>query len=76
YELLPEKFTLSELRRIYEIITEKTFDRRNFQRKVLSTGILIQLDETKTTSTYNPALLYSFDKGKKESMDYSLFYKT
>jgi hypothetical protein len=73
YELLPEKFTLSELRRIYEIITEKTLDRRNFQRKVLSTGVLIQLNETQTTSTYNPALLYSFDKEKKDSTDYSTF---
>ena len=73
YELLPEKFTLSELRRIYEIITERTFDRRNFQRKVLSTGALIQLDETKTASTYNPAVLYSFDKGKRDSIDYSTF---
>lgn len=74
YELLPEKFTLSELRRIYEIIMEKTFDRRNFQRKVLSTGALIQLDETKTTSTYNPAVLYSFNKGKKDAIDYITFF--
>jgi ADP-ribose pyrophosphatase YjhB (NUDIX family) len=73
YELLPEKFTLSELRKIYEIITEKTLDRRNFQRKVLSTGVLKQLDETKTANTYNPASLYSFEEGKKDSIDYDFF---
>ena len=70
YELLPEKFTLSELRKIYEIITEKTFDRRNFQRKVLATGGLQQLDETKNTSAYNPAFLYSFASEKKDSINF------
>jgi hypothetical protein len=73
YELLPEKFVLSELRRIYEIITGKTLDRRNFQRKVLSSGMLIQLDETRTTNTYNPAVLYSFNEEKKDLIDYSIF---
>lgn len=71
YELLPEKFTLSELRKIYEIITERTYDRRNFQRKILATGALVQLDETKTTSTYNPAILYSFASDKKDSINLS-----
>jgi len=74
YELLPEKFTLSELRKIYEIITEKTYDRRNFQRKILATGALVQLDETKTTSTYNPAILYSFTSGKKDSINFSTLF--
>lgn len=72
YELLPEKFTISELRKIYEIITEKTYDRRNFQRKVLATGAVVQLDETKTAGTYNPAALYSFHKDKKDAVDYTL----
>lgn len=66
YELLPEKFTMSELRKIYEVILGKTLDRRNFQKKILSTGILIQLDETGNSSPYNPPILYSFDKDKKD----------
>lgn len=66
YELLPEKFTMSELRKIYEIILEKTFDRRNFQRKVLSEGNVIQLKEKKSTRTYNPPSLFSFDLSKKD----------
>lgn len=74
YELLPEKFTLSELRKIYEIILGKTYDRRNFQRKVLSTGLVKQLNETKSTSTYNPAALYSFDENKKDMIDFTIFY--
>ncbi len=61
YELLPEKFTMFELRRIYEIILDRTFDRRNFQRKVLMNGNIIQLDERKNSKAYNPPILYSFD---------------
>ncbi|NDV70148.1 NUDIX domain-containing protein [Dysgonomonas sp. 25] len=60
YELLPEKFTMTELRKIYEIIMEKEFDRRNFQRKILSEGSVVQLDETVSGKTYNPPILYSF----------------
>lgn len=72
-QLLPEKFTLSELRKIYEIILDKTFDRRNFQRKVLASGLITQLDETKTTSAYNPAALYSFKEIEKNQIDYGTF---
>lgn len=72
YKLLPEKFTLSEFRRIYEIILNKTYDRRNFQRKLLATGFIVQLDETKTASTYNPAALYTFAEGKKDAIDFTM----
>lgn len=74
YELLPQKFTMSELRKIYEIILDKPLDRRNFQKKVMSGGVLVQLDETKTESTYNPPILYSFAKGKKDTLDFSFTY--
>jgi hypothetical protein len=73
YELLPEKFTMSELRRVYESVAAKTFDRRNFQRKILSSGVVRQLDEVKSKSRYNPAILYTFDKDRKDMVDYSLF---
>lgn len=73
HEILPEKFTMGELRRIYEIILEKALDRRNFQRKVLATGAIIQLDQKKSESSYNAAILYSFDKDKKDMIDYSNF---
>lgn len=72
-ELLPEKFTMTELRKIYEIFTGKILDRRNFQRKILASGAIIQLDETKGKSSYNPPILYSFSKTKKIMIDYSMF---
>jgi len=74
YELLPEKFTMSDLRKIYESFLGKTLDRRNFQRKMLSTETIIQLDEIQSTSPYNPPILYSFVEGKKDMFDFT-FYK-
>jgi hypothetical protein len=66
YKLLPEKFPLSELRIIYETILGQELDRRNFQRKILSTGYLIQLDECRRKTGQKPATLFSFDKEKCE----------
>jgi hypothetical protein len=73
YELLPEKFTMGELRKIYECISGRAFDRRNFHRKIMSLGIVVQLDEVKGNSRYNPAILYSFKEGEKDMVDHSLF---
>lgn len=71
YELLPDKFTMSELRIIYETFLGKSLDRRNFQRKVLASNIVVQLDEIRNTSPYNPPILYSFGEGKKDMVDTS-----
>ena len=40
FDLLDENFTLPDLHRLYEAILDKRIDRRNFQRKLLGTGIL------------------------------------
>lgn len=74
YELLPEKFTMSELRKIYEIILDKPLDRRNFQKKAMSSGVLVQLEETKIESSYNPPILYTFAKGKQDTLDCSFTF--
>lgn len=60
YELLPEKFTIFEMRKIYEIVLNKKLDRRNFQRKILSEGKVVQLDERKPGKAYNAPILYQF----------------
>ncbi|MFN7118055.1 MAG: NUDIX hydrolase [Saprospiraceae bacterium] len=64
YNLLPEKFTMPELQKLYETILGKTLDRRNFQRKVLSYGILKKLDETRKGGAHKAPYLYSFDLEK------------
>lgn len=68
HTLLTDKFTMTELRQIYEIILDTTFDRRNFQRKVLSEGNVIQLDEKKGKGKYNSPALFTFNKEKLASI--------
>ena len=62
YELLPRKFTLSELQRVYEIILQKPVDKRNFRKKILSQGQIHELNETRADVAHRPAKLYSFKK--------------
>lgn len=40
FDLLEEQFTIADLQRLYETILGVHFDRRNFYRKMLQTGIL------------------------------------
>jgi 8-oxo-dGTP diphosphatase len=55
--LLPDLFTLTELQKVYEIVLEKTFDKRNFRRKFLSLGILEDTGQVRY-GDYRPAKLY------------------
>jgi ADP-ribose pyrophosphatase YjhB (NUDIX family) len=64
YNLLPRKFTLPELQKLYEAILGKKLDRRNFQRKIFSYGILRSLDEKRTGVAHKAPNLYSFDLRK------------
>jgi ADP-ribose pyrophosphatase YjhB (NUDIX family) len=59
--LLPEKFTMPELQKLYETILGKPLDRRNFQRKILSYKILNKLDERKKGGAYKAPFLYEFN---------------
>ena len=61
YNLLPKKFTMPELQKLYETILGKQLDRRNFQRKILSFNILKRLEERKTGVAHKAPYLYSFD---------------
>jgi ADP-ribose pyrophosphatase YjhB (NUDIX family) len=65
-KLLPEKFTMPELQRLYETLLDKELDRRNFQKKMLSLGILERLKERKTGGAHKAPFLYRFDKKKYE----------
>ncbi len=64
YNLLPEKFTMPELQKLYETILDKKLDRRNFQRKLLSFNILQRLDETKKGVAHKAPYYYKFDLEK------------
>jgi 8-oxo-dGTP diphosphatase len=62
FELLPAKFSLTRLQRMYEIILERPLDKRNFRKKVLSLGILEELDEVEQDVAHRAARLYRFDE--------------
>jgi ADP-ribose pyrophosphatase YjhB (NUDIX family) len=64
YNLLPEKFTMPELQKLYETILDKKLDRRNFQRRILGYEILRRLRETKKGVPHKSPYLYSFDLKK------------
>ena len=67
YQLLNEKFTLTEMQKAYELIMNKGLDKRNFRKKVLTTDGLIELDEYTKSSSKRPARLYTFDNIKLNS---------
>jgi len=69
YELLPEKFTMPELRSIYEAILGRKLDRRNFQRKMLSIGYIQVLNEIRHIGAHKAPNLYSFIKDKYEEAE-------
>jgi len=68
FELLPPKFTLSQLQRLYESVLATELDKRNFRKKVLGFGLLIPLKETQMTGRHRPAQLFRFDAGKYEKL--------
>lgn len=64
FELLPAKFTLTELQRMYEKILEQEIDKRNFRKKILSMELLRELDEVQMDVAHRAARLYTFDEKK------------
>ena len=62
FELLPAKFTLRQLQRLYEKILDRELDKRNFRKKILNMGIIEELAEIETDVAHRAARLYRFDK--------------
>lgn len=64
FELLPKKFTLRQLQHLYETILDRQLDKRNFRKKILSMGLLKELDEFEADVPHRAARLFRFDKLK------------
>lgn len=62
FELLPRKFTLSQLQRLYETLLQTRLDKRNFRKKLLGMGLLVELRETQRDVAHRAARLFRFDK--------------
>ena len=67
FELLPERFTLTQLQELYEKILGKELNKRNFRSKILKMDILEQLERQKDVP-HRPAYLYRFNKEKYEQL--------
>ncbi len=64
FELLPKKFTLSQLQRLYELVLERELDKRNFRKRVLAMDLLVETDEVQQDVAHRAARLYRFDERK------------
>lgn len=60
FKLLDDKFIMSELQNLYEIINATTYDRRNFARKMISTGFLEDCGPAPSPVHHRIPQLYSF----------------
>ena len=60
YSLLPERFTLTQMQRVYEAILGEQLDKRNFRRRVVSLGIVGETGESVKQGAHRPAMLYEF----------------
>lgn len=69
FELLPRKFTLSQLQHLYETVLETDLDKRNFRKKVLSLGLLVDTGDREQDVPRRPARLYRFDKRKYRALE-------
>ncbi len=73
FELLPPKFTLTQLQTLYEQIFDTQFDKRNFRKKVSRMKYVIPLDEKQKGVPHKPAQLYLFSREVYEKTRRELF---
>lgn len=64
FELLPQKFTVPQLQKLYEAIYDTQLDRRNFSRKIMATDLLLNTGEKDANSVTKKAQLYSLNAEK------------
>lgn len=68
FELLPEKFTLTQLQKLYEtVLGVKELNKRNFRTRILKMNVLKEVGKQEGVA-HRPAKLYSFDKEKYEEL--------
>ncbi|HTL36975.1 MAG TPA: NUDIX domain-containing protein [Kofleriaceae bacterium] len=68
FELLPPRFSLTQLQRLYEIILGTDLDKRNFRKKLLSMDLLVETDEVEQGVRHRAARLYRFDRRKYDRL--------
>jgi 8-oxo-dGTP diphosphatase len=66
FEFLPEKFTLRQVQSLYETILGEQLDKRNFRKKIQSTGLIIPTEEVEMDVAHRAAQLFRFDRASYE----------
>ena len=69
FELLPPRFTLSQLQRLYETVLEQPLDKRNFRKRILAMGLLADTGELERDVAHRAARLYRFDKARYRQLE-------
>jgi len=69
FELLPPRFTLSQLQSLYEALLEKPLDKRNFRKKILSMDLLEETGEREEAVSHRAARLYRFEKKRYQQLE-------
>ncbi|NJO88389.1 MAG: NUDIX hydrolase [Chloroflexia bacterium] len=77
FELLPPKFTLTQLQKLYEVILGKEIDKRNFRKKAQQANYVVALNEKQKDVSHKPAQLFMFSRDiyeatKKEDFSFNL----
>lgn len=57
-QFMPEKFTLSDLQNVYEIILDEQLDKRNFRKRILAMDQVRETEEWRRSGNHRPARLY------------------
>ncbi len=68
FELLPQKFTIKQLQKLYEIVLGQKLDNRNFRKKIFAMDVLRELGELQKGVPHRAARLYKFDERKYNQM--------
>jgi 8-oxo-dGTP diphosphatase len=77
FELLPKKFTLSQLQKLYEAVFGMEFDKRNFRKKAQLSSYIVPLKEKQNNVSHKPARLFMFSRDiyeatRKENLSFTI----
>lgn len=62
YSLLPPRFTLTQMQKVYEAILGEELDKRNFRKRVVGVGLVRETGQTVRQGPFRPAMLYEFTR--------------
>lgn len=66
FELLPEKFTLSQIQNLHEAILERKLDKRNFRKSIKKLETIVPLNEKQVGVTHKPGQLFIYQNNEEE----------